>query len=113
VFTKLLEQVFEHFGFGLVCEPGFSPFFTGVVLGDNFIVTQILPLLKNVVRFCIDVSSMNKPEPMQSWNSLALVDCLIALDGVIAFLQQEVLVKELLEVLVWLYTSFLFYLKIL
>lgn len=69
----------------------------GVVLGDNFIVTQILPLLKNVVRFCIDVSSMNKPEPMQSWNSLALADCLVALDGLIAFLQQEVLVKELLE----------------
>ncbi|KAJ8435741.1 hypothetical protein Cgig2_003163 [Carnegiea gigantea] len=66
-------------------------------LGVPIVVQQILPLLKNVVRFCIDVSSMNKPEPMQSWNSLALADCLVALDGLIAFLQQEVLVKELLE----------------
>ena len=82
-------------------------------MGDNFILTQILPLLKNVVRFCIDVSSMNKPEPMQSWNSLALADCLVALDGLIAFLQQEVLVKELLEVLVWLYSCLYLFLKIL
>lgn len=67
-------------------------------MGESFIVKQMLPLLKNVARSCIDISSRNKPEPVQSWNSLALIDCLMTLDGLIAFLPKEVVVKELIEV---------------
>ena len=69
-------------------------------MGENFVVSQIVPLLKTVVRSCIDTSSTNNPEPVQSWNSLALVDCLFVFNGLIAMLQKEVVVKELLEVLV-------------
>uniref|UniRef100_A0A5B6YV66 Putative inactive serine/threonine-protein kinase lvsG n=1 Tax=Davidia involucrata TaxID=16924 RepID=A0A5B6YV66_DAVIN len=69
----------------------------GGLFGENFVVRQILPLLRNVVRSCIDVSYVNKPEPMQSWSALALIDCLMTLDGLVAVLPREVVVKELIE----------------
>ena len=75
-------------------------------MGENFVVSQIVPLLKTVVRSCIDTSSTNNPEPVQSWNSLALVDCLFVFNGLIAMLQKEVVVKELLEVLTFPYNCF-------
>lgn len=59
---------------------------------------QILPLLKNVVCSCVEVSNVNKPEPMQSWSSLALIDCLMTLDSISAILPKEVVVRELIEV---------------
>lgn len=69
----------------------------GGIFGESFIVKQMLPLLKNVVRSFIDVSFVNKPDPVQSWSSLALIDCMMTLDGLVAFLTEEVIVKELLE----------------
>lgn len=85
------------FGKGL-CTDGIDVLVRiGGLLGGNFIVTQILPLLKNVVRSCIDVSLLNKPEPVQSWSVLALIDCLVTLDGLITFLPREAVVKELIE----------------
>jgi len=72
--------------------------FPGGIFGESFIVKQMLPLLKNVVRSFTDVSFVNKPDPVQSWSSLALVDCMMTLDGLVAFLTEEVIVKELLEV---------------
>ncbi|GMH19785.1 hypothetical protein Nepgr_021626 [Nepenthes gracilis] len=85
------------FGKGL-CNDGIDVLVRiGGVLGENFVVRLILPLLKNVVQSCIDASCMNKPEPIQSWNSLALVDCLTTLQGLIAYLSKEVVVKELIE----------------
>lgn len=70
----------------------------GGIFGESFIVKQMLPLLKNVVQSFIDVSFVNKPDPVQSWSSLALIDCMMTLDGLVAFLTEEVIVKELLEV---------------
>ncbi|XP_052207583.1 protein GFS12 [Diospyros lotus] len=69
----------------------------GGLLGEDFVVRQILPLLRNVVHSCIDASYMHKPEPMQSWSSLALIDCLMTLDGLVAVLPKEVVIKELIE----------------
>ncbi|KAL4579209.1 hypothetical protein LXL04_015347 [Taraxacum kok-saghyz] len=66
----------------------------GGVFGESFIVKQIIPLLKNVIRSCMDVS---RPEPMQSWSGLALMDCLMTLDGILELLPNEVVVKELIE----------------
>lgn len=60
---------------------------------------QILPLLHNVIHSCICTSYVSKPEPMQSWGSLALIDCLTALDGLVPVLTTETIVKELIEVL--------------
>ncbi|CAL5209622.1 unnamed protein product [Lathyrus oleraceus] len=69
----------------------------GGIFGETFIIKQMLPLLKNVVRSFIDVSCMNKPDPVQSWSALALIDCMMTIDGLVAFLSEEVIVKELLE----------------
>lgn len=74
---------------------------SGGLLGETFILKQMLPLLKHVARSCIVVSSMNKPEPMHSWCSSALVDCLMTLDGLVAFLTREAIVKDLIEVCIW------------
>lgn len=64
----------------------------------NFIVKQMLPLLEHVACFCIDLSSMKKPEPVHSWCSLALTDCLITLDGLVAVISDEWLIHELTKV---------------
>ncbi|KAH7517721.1 hypothetical protein FEM48_Zijuj09G0094300 [Ziziphus jujuba var. spinosa] len=69
----------------------------GGLLGETFIVRQMLPLLKHVVYSCIGTSHMKKPEPVQSWSALAVVDCLMATDGLVVFLPKEVVVKQLIE----------------
>ncbi|KAF7806911.1 protein GFS12 [Senna tora] len=85
------------FGKGL-CADGIDVLVRiGGVFGESFIVKQMLPILKNVVRYFIDVSHMNKPDPVQSWSALALIDCMMTLDGLLSFLTEEAIVKELLE----------------
>ncbi|XP_059632013.1 protein GFS12 isoform X2 [Cornus florida] len=85
------------FGKGL-CNDGIDVLVRiGGLFGENFVVRHILPLLRNVVRSCVDVSHVNKPEPMQSWSTLAISDCLISLNGLVAVLPREVVVKELFE----------------
>ncbi|BFG14833.1 hypothetical protein CerSpe_011080 [Prunus speciosa] len=69
----------------------------GGLLGESFIVRQMLPLLKHVFHSCIDISRMNKPEPVHSWSAFALIDCLMTIDGLVAFLPREVVAKELFE----------------
>lgn len=76
--------------------------FSGGLLGEVFIGKQLLPLLKHVVHTCIEVSYVKKPEPVQSWSALALVDGLMTLLGLVAYLPREVVVKELIEV--WYFT---------
>ncbi|KDP27993.1 hypothetical protein JCGZ_19073 [Jatropha curcas] len=85
------------FGKGL-CPDGIDVLVRiGGLLGETFIIRQMLPLLKQVVRSCINISYMNKPEPVQSWSALALIDCLSTLDGLVSFLPREMVVKELIE----------------
>ncbi|KAH0733837.1 hypothetical protein KY285_009544 [Solanum tuberosum] len=69
----------------------------GSLFGEDFIVKQILPLLRIVIISCIDNSFANKHETAQSWSALALIDTLMTLDGLTASLTREVLVKELVE----------------
>ncbi|XP_049397674.1 protein GFS12 isoform X2 [Solanum stenotomum] len=69
----------------------------GSLFGEDFIVKQILPLLRIVIISCIDNSFANKHETAQSWSALALIDTLKTLDGLTASLTPEVLVKELVE----------------
>ncbi|KAK6939005.1 hypothetical protein RJ641_032513, partial [Dillenia turbinata] len=65
---------------------------------ENFIVRKIFPLLKSVVHSSVDVSFVNKPEPVQSWVALAFIDCFMTLDdGVAAVLPIEEIVKKLIE----------------
>uniref|UniRef100_A0A453S6L9 Inactive serine/threonine-protein kinase lvsG n=1 Tax=Aegilops tauschii subsp. strangulata TaxID=200361 RepID=A0A453S6L9_AEGTS len=69
----------------------------GGLLGESFIVKQILPLLRNVIHFCIDSSKVTKPEPQQSWNSFALIDGLSALEGLVSVLPVKAVLRELLQ----------------
>lgn len=73
-------------------------FQSGVLFGENFVVNQELPLLRSIASSCINVFCVNKPEPLQSWGTLALMDCLMTLDGLVPILKEEVVVKELVEV---------------
>ncbi|KAI3687414.1 hypothetical protein L1987_81110 [Smallanthus sonchifolius] len=94
---QTILPLIQCFGKGL-CSDGIDVIVRiGGLLGETFIVKQILPLLKNVVRSCIEASNVNRPEPMQSWSALALMDCLMTLDGIVELLSNEVVVKELIE----------------
>ena len=77
---------------------------TGGLLGETFIVRQMIPLLKHVVHSCIGVSKMKKPEPVQSWSALAIIDSLMTISGLVALLPKEVVLKELVEVWISLLT---------
>lgn len=74
----------------------------------NYIVKQMMPLLEHVVCFCIDLSSMKKPEPVHSWCSLALTDCLLTLDGLVALIPDELLIHELTKVCYKKFQSLIF-----
>ncbi|PON68424.1 Regulatory associated protein of TOR [Parasponia andersonii] len=85
------------FGKGL-CSDGIDVLVRiGSLLGETFIVRQILPLLKHVVHSCIGISNTEKPEPVQNWSALALSDCLMTIAGLVTFLPKEVVLKELIE----------------
>jgi len=92
---QTILPLISYFGKG-ICTDGIDVLVRiGRLLGVNFIVKQMLPLLEHVVCFCIDLSSMKKPEPVHSWCSLALSDCLITLDGLVALISDELLIHEL------------------
>nr|CAD1829709.1 unnamed protein product [Ananas comosus var. bracteatus] len=94
--TTILPLI-HSFGKGL-CADGIDALIRiGALLGEKFIVKQLLPLLRNVVLSCIEASQMNKPEPQQSWNSLTLIDCFSALAGLVSALPVMVVLKELVQ----------------
>ncbi|KAL3829307.1 hypothetical protein ACJIZ3_018109 [Penstemon smallii] len=85
------------FGKGL-CNDGVDVLIRiGGLFGENFVLKQILPLVRIVILSCISTSYSNKPEPIQSWGSLALIDCLTAIDGLVPVLTNENIVKDLIE----------------
>ncbi|XP_031256379.1 protein GFS12 [Pistacia vera] len=94
---QTILPLIQCFGRG-ICPDGIDVLVRiGGLLGEIFIVRQMLPLLKHVARSFINVSYTNKSEPIQSWGTLSLIDCLMTLDGLVAFLPREVVVKELIE----------------
>ncbi|KAK0574215.1 hypothetical protein LWI29_019870 [Acer saccharum] len=94
---QTILPLIQCFGRG-ICPDGIDVLVRiGGLLGETCIVTQMLPLLKHVTQSCIDVLSMNKSEPVQSWSALSLIDCLMTLEGLVAFLPREVVIKELTE----------------
>ncbi|OEL12775.1 Protein GFS12 [Dichanthelium oligosanthes] len=95
---KTILPLIHCFGKGL-CADGIDTLVRiGGLLGETFVVKQILPLLRNVILSCIDSSKMSKPEPQHSWNSFALVDGLSALEGLVSVLPIKAVLKELLQV---------------
>lgn len=85
------------FGKGL-CSDGIDALVRiGGLLGESFVVRQVLPLLRNAILSCIDSSYVNKPEPLQSWNAAVLIDSLMTLDGLVTVLPKEVVLKELIQ----------------
>ncbi|XP_024023375.1 protein GFS12 isoform X2 [Morus notabilis] len=85
------------FGKGL-CSDGVDVLVRiGSLLGETFIVRQMIPLLKHVVHSCIGVSNTKKPEPVQSWSALALIDSLVTISGLVALLPKEVILRVLIQ----------------
>lgn len=70
----------------------------GGLFGGSFVGKHILPLLQTFVHSCIYSSNPSKFEPMQSWSSLALTVCLTTIDGLVPFLTNDQIVKELIDV---------------
>ncbi|KAF5195438.1 Wd repeat domain [Thalictrum thalictroides] len=94
---QTILPLIHSFGKGL-CADGIDVLVRiGSLLGNTFIVKHILPLLRNIILSCIDVSNTDKSEPIQSWNSLAVIDSLVTLDGLVAVLPSEVVIKELVQ----------------
>ncbi|KAJ1283617.1 hypothetical protein BS78_03G141800 [Paspalum vaginatum] len=94
---QTILPLIQCFGKGL-CADGIDTLVRiGGLLGETFVVKQILPLLRNVIFSCIDSSKMSKPEPQHSWNSFALTDSLSALEGLVSVLPTKVVLKELLQ----------------
>ncbi|KAJ1283647.1 hypothetical protein BS78_03G144300 [Paspalum vaginatum] len=94
---QTILPLIQCFGKGL-CADGIDTLVRiGGLLGETFVVKQILPLLRNVIFSCIDSSKMSKPEPQHSWNSFALTDSLSALEGLVLVLPTKVVLKELLQ----------------
>ncbi|XP_050216063.1 protein GFS12 isoform X2 [Mercurialis annua] len=95
--NQTILPLIHCFGKGL-CPDGIDVLVRiGGLLGEGFIIRQMLPLLKQVVRSCVNISFMDTPEPSQSWSALTFMDCLSTIDGLIVFLPREVVVKELIE----------------
>ncbi|KAJ6790923.1 protein GFS12 isoform X2 [Iris pallida] len=89
--------IIHSFGKG-VCADGIDALVRiGALLGEKFVVRQILPLLRNAILSCIDASHMNKPEPLHSWISLALIDSFSTLAGLVSVLPVDVVLKELIQ----------------
>lgn len=96
VHQTILPLIYS-FGKGL-CVDGIDALVRiGGLLGEKFIVRQLLPLLRNVILSCIDVSQMNKPEPVHSWNTLTLIDSFSTLDGLVLVLPVDMVLKELIQ----------------
>ncbi|KAL2459379.1 protein serine/threonine kinase [Forsythia ovata] len=96
VYQTILPLIL-YFGKG-ICNDGVDVVIRiGGLFGENFIMKHILPLLRNFILSCIYNSHVNKPEPVQSWGSLALIDCLATLDGLVPVLPNDMIVKELIE----------------
>ncbi|KAG6664127.1 protein GFS12 [Carya illinoinensis] len=94
---QTILPLIQCFGKGL-CADGVDVLVRiGGLLGEVFIVKQLLPLLKHVIHTCIEVSYVKKPEPVQSWSALALIDCLMTLDGLVLYMSREMVVKELID----------------
>ncbi|CAI9090600.1 OLC1v1025407C1 [Oldenlandia corymbosa var. corymbosa] len=95
VYQTILPLI-HYLGKGL-CDDGIDAVVRiGCLLGEDFIVKHILPLLKNLMRFCINQSSVNKPELIQGY-STSLINSFNVLDGLVAQLSRETIVKELIE----------------
>ncbi|ERN01930.1 protein GFS12 isoform X1 [Amborella trichopoda] len=85
------------FGKGLAADGIDALIRIGGLLGEKFVVRQLLPILRSIASSCIALAYMDKPEPVQSWSSLALIDCLATLDGLIAILTRDAVISELFQ----------------
>ncbi|CAL9209100.1 unnamed protein product [Musa hybrid cultivar] len=94
---QTILPLIHSFGKGL-CSDGIDALVRiGSLLGEAFISGQLLPLLRNIILSCINVSQINKPEPMRSWNVLTLIDSFSTLDGLITVMPKEAILKELIQ----------------
>ncbi|KAG9153049.1 hypothetical protein Leryth_012307 [Lithospermum erythrorhizon] len=109
---QTILPIVHYFGKG-ICDDGIYVLVRiGCNFGENFIVKHILPLIQLVVQSCVASSFSSKTEASQSWSTIALMDCLKALHGFVAFLPRETIVEELIEGKNCLYVQLLMQTKI-
>ncbi|XP_020588652.1 protein GFS12 isoform X2 [Phalaenopsis equestris] len=94
---QTLLPVIYCFGKGLSADGIDTLVRVGGLLGKNFIVRQLLPLIRNLILTCVDASYASKPEPMRSWIGLALIDSFSFLDGLVSLLPSEIILRELVQ----------------
>ncbi|URD81742.1 WD domain, G-beta repeat [Musa troglodytarum] len=94
---QTILPLIHSFGKGLSSDGIDALVRIGSLLGEAFISGQLLPLLRNIILSCINVSQINKPEPMRSWNVLTLIDSFSTLEGLITVMPKEVILKELIQ----------------
>ncbi|KAG0487736.1 hypothetical protein HPP92_009831 [Vanilla planifolia] len=94
---QTILPVVHSFGKGLSSDGIDALVRIGELLGENFIVRQLIPLARNIVIACTDASFMTKPEPIRSWVGLAIIDSFHFLDGLGSLLPPEVFLRELIQ----------------
>ncbi|XP_020277297.1 protein GFS12 isoform X2 [Asparagus officinalis] len=104
---QTILPIIHSFGKGLSSDGVNVLVRIGGLLGEKFIIRQLLPLIRNIILSCIDASRLNKSEPHDSWISLALIDSFSTLDGLASILPVEVVLKELIREEICLYVKVL------
>lgn len=66
-------------------------------LGEKVIIRQMMPLLRSIILSGIDFANVDKSEPFQSWHTLALIDALTVLHGLVRILPSSVVLTELVQ----------------
>ncbi|WOL15766.1 protein GFS12 isoform X2 [Canna indica] len=106
-FHQTVLPLIHSFGKGISSDGIDALVRIGSLMGEAFISTQLLPLLRIIILACLDGSQIKKPEPMHSWNVLTLIDSFSTLDGLTAVMPEEIVLKELIQDKIFLHVKVL------
>ncbi|KAJ3692978.1 hypothetical protein LUZ60_012073 [Juncus effusus] len=94
---QTILPLIQSFGKGISADGNGTLLRIGVLFGENFILKHLVPVLKAIIMYCTSPSQINRPEPVQIWNSLTLINCFSTLDGLTSVLSVKALLKELFQ----------------
>ncbi|KAH9325541.1 hypothetical protein KI387_005719, partial [Taxus chinensis] len=94
---QTILPLMQCFGRGITVEGIETLVRIGGHLGEKVIVRQMLPPLRGIVLSGMTFSNVDKLEPFQSWHTLALIDALTVLDGLVRILPSSVVLTELVQ----------------
>ncbi|XP_057859002.2 protein GFS12 isoform X1 [Cryptomeria japonica] len=94
---QTILPLMQCFGRGITVEGIETLVRIGGHLGDKVIVRQMLPPLRSIILSGTAFSNVDKQEPFQSWHTLAVIDALTVLDGLVRILPSSVVLTELVQ----------------